>query len=202
MYVKNKEMYHFHKSNEYDDLWKEGNEIIVDDNFNTDFFEIGMSQPFAIKKDDGYYYQLDYCIDEFLEDIDKKSKTDIIDFLKIQKMVFHEMALRDRELLIEECRRLYYPDRISRNHAIYLCDEKSLDFWKSQLTQATDLFKVSVTGELFKSNSLLIPNKAYSGEILIDKAKEYWKANLNDLDDRQNEYLFQGKVKILKKLNN
>lgn len=43
MYVQNKLMYHIHTSNEYDELWQEGNEIVVDDNFNS---ECGLSIPY------------------------------------------------------------------------------------------------------------------------------------------------------------
>ena len=36
MEVKNKTMFHIHRSNKYDELWQEANEIIIDDNFNSD----------------------------------------------------------------------------------------------------------------------------------------------------------------------
>lgn len=42
MNIKHKIMYHIHTSNEYDDLWQEGNEITIDDNF---YSECGMSIP-------------------------------------------------------------------------------------------------------------------------------------------------------------
>ena len=118
MYVKDKEMYHFHTPNEYDDLWYVGNEIIVDDSFNSMFYEIGMSQTFTIKGNDDILYQVDYYLNEFLKEIDNKSKEDIIELLKKATNITHDIALRDRELLMEECRRLYYPDKVSRNHAM------------------------------------------------------------------------------------
>ena len=35
MEVKDKIMYHYHRLGIYDDIWQVGNEIIVDDNFNS-----------------------------------------------------------------------------------------------------------------------------------------------------------------------
>ena len=200
MYVKDKEMYHFHTPNEYDNLWYVGNEIIVDDSFNSMFYEIGMSQTFTIKGNDDTLYQVDYYLNEFLKEIDNKSKEDIIELLKKATNITHDIALRDRELLMEECRRLYYPDKVSRNHAMYLCDEKSLDFWQSQLSKDTSLFKLSVIGELFQSHNDLVPNRAFSGELMIEEAKKYWEANLENCDKCKSEYLFQGHAKILKKI--
>ena len=141
-----------------------------------------------------------YNILEEIKEIDNKSKEDIIELLKKATNITHDIALRDRELLMEECRRLYYPDKVSRNHAMYLCDEKSLDFWQSQLSKDASLFKLSITGELFLSHNDLVPNRAFSGEFMIEESKKYWEANLENCDECKSEYLFQGNAKILKKI--
>lgn len=60
-----------------------------------------------------------------------------------------------RELVLEEVRKRFFPELPSRKNALYLCDHNQLEYWKDELTikgKNIDLFKVEVTGNLFKSS--------------------------------------------------
>ena len=63
-----------------------------------------------------------------------------------------------------------------------------------------DLFKVEVTGELFKSSDILLPDNSESINTMFEQAKKYWEADLTNISDEATEYLFRGKVKILEKI--
>ena len=76
---------------------------------------------------------------------------------------------------------------------------KTPDDLSMNTTQKREL-KLSITGELFQSHNDLVPNRAFSGELMIEEAKKYWEANLENCDECKSEYLFQGHAKILEKI--
>ena len=81
MYVQNKLMYHIHTSNEYDELWQEGNEIVVDDNFNS---ECGLSIPYFntnVICSDESVNSLQYFLKKIFRPRNRKSRFKIIEAL-------------------------------------------------------------------------------------------------------------------------
>ena len=108
-----------------------------------------------------------------------------------------------RELVLEEVRKRFFPELPSRKNALYLCDHNQLEHWKDELTikgKNIDLFKVEVTGNLFKSSDILLPDNGESINTMFEQAKKYWEADLTDISDEKSEYLFSGKVKVLEKI--
>ena len=108
-----------------------------------------------------------------------------------------------RELVLEEVRKRFFPELPSRKNALYLCDHNQLEYWKDELTikgKNIDLFKVEVTGNLFKSSDILLPDNSESINTMFEQAKKYWEADLTNISDEETEYLFNGKVKILEKI--
>ena len=92
----------------------------------------------------------------------------------------------------------------SRLHSIYLTDEKSLDNWIDKLTrngEDFDLFRVEALGNIFKTSEELIPIEVNSYEQVYNDSYNYWHPNFKKVDDKSNEYLVQGKVKVLEKIN-
>lgn len=72
MNIKHKIMYHIHTSNEYDDLWQEGNEITIDDNF---YSECGMSIPdfnTNVMCSDGSASSLEYFLKKYSKQRNRK----------------------------------------------------------------------------------------------------------------------------------
>ena len=57
----NKEFYHFHKKGIHDDVWKVGNELTIDDSYNTDLLGILNEFDTAVNTNDGdrvSFYQI------------------------------------------------------------------------------------------------------------------------------------------------
>ena len=104
-----------------------------------------------------------------------------------------------REIALEEIRRKNFPEEISRLHCIWLCDEKSIDYWTKILYG--DVFRVRVTGNIFQgSENYLFGEESNSYEEILEGNQNYWKSSFYNPDDIwKREYLFQGKVKVLEK---
>ena len=65
------------------------------------------------------------------------------------------------------------------------------NFWlQSDKGKNIDLFKVEVTGNLFKSSDILLPDNGESINTMFEQAKKYWEADLTDISDEKSEYYF------------
>ena len=205
MKVKDKEMYHYHHVEMYQDIWKVGNELNVDDNFKTSFLNVLKYYSSAVNTESGKKNAFNRTIETYLkEDQDKEM---YIQLLKEARRIISGANMFTREMALEVVRKEKYPDLPSRKHSIWLCDEKGLDFWKNQLTSEghdkLDLYKVLVTGTLFKSSDSFLPDDYYTYENMLKCADMYWNPKFeNQIQEEKAEYLFQGKVKILEKVNN
>ena len=198
MYVTNKQMYHFKNNNHYNEIWQPGNEITIDDNYLSAFYQNCLySTPSVITKDNKEvtFYKI---IDNYLKE-EQNSET-YIRLLKEASIILKNYANTKRELVLEEYRKKFYPNLPSRKNSIWLATEKQLDFWeKTLLLKETKgkLFKVEVTGNLFKSSDLYIPDDELSVKEIYEYAEKYWNPNLTNIDEEKTEYLFQGNLKIL-----
>lgn len=204
MEVNDKKMYHFHNTRIYNDIWKPNNEIIIDDNFNTSFTGILEKYDTSVMTQSGDRSAFNNVINYYLEH--EPDKETYIRILKEAKRIIYESNIFKRELALETVRKEKHPDLPSRKHVIWLCDEKQLDFWKEALSEYTpkkdlNLFEVSVTGNLFKTSDSFLPNNYSNYETNLQEAENYWDPVFKtEEDEKTAEYLFQGKVKILKKL--
>ena len=213
MRVKNKEMYHIHKNGVYDDIWQLGNELIVDNSFIA-LFNSKRDIPSGVKTKNGTIRSLDKYIEEVINGLntdekmlDLKNLSDE-DFLKKGKYLYYvledsmikirNLSLKNREEALEEIRKEKYPNLPSRYHCIWVCNEKSLDFWIAKLRKDSIIYKVELDGELFKSSDSFLPEDGEKKENQKIEADKYWNPKFTDYDqERTAEYLFQGKVKII-----
>ena len=203
MKVENKEMYHYHHIHLFKEIWVPGNELIVDDNFKTSFLNILKYYSSAVNTVTGNKNAFNRTIEKYLEE-DQDKETYIM-LLKEARRIISGANMFTREMALEEIRKQKYPDLPSRKHSIWVCDEKGLDFWKKQLISEEhdnlDLYKVSLTGNLFKSSDSFLPDDYYTYENMLKCADEYWNPKFeNEVQEEKAEYLFQGKVKILEKV--
>lgn len=202
MEVKDKTMYHFHHNNLYKDIWVPGNEITVDDKFEALFCVILKKYNTGMRIGDRVI-SFDKVIKHYLEE--EQDKETYIKLLKDSEYVIRGAKIFDRELALEIVRRLCYSDLPSRQHSIWLCDEKSKRHWEDTLgnnNSNLELFKLSVTGNMFKSSDAFLPDDCAPFGEMIDKARDYWNPKFQeDFHEAQAEYLFQGKVKILERIN-
>lgn len=200
MYVQNKLMYHIHTSNEYDELWQEGNEIVVDDNFNS---ECGLSIPYfntnVICSDESVnslQYFLKKYLDQGIENLDSK----IIEaLLKDSYRIIYNANRTKCEAALEICRRQKFKLYPSRLHSIWVTDKECLDFWISIL-KGKEIFELDLTGTLFKTSDIYIPDNYLSLSEAIKQAENYWNPIFTKEAEEKKEYLFQGKALIKKKI--
>ena len=204
MEVKDKIMYHYHRLGIYDDIWQIGNEIIVDDNFNSYYGSIIDKFSTGVKCVNGIF-SLDRVIDEYIDDIGlgNVDLNTIEDLLKCSSLIIKNINIYNRELMLENYRKENNPNLPSRLHSIWLADKESLNFWKEQLEKRKKLvlYRVSVTGNLFKSSDSFIPDDELTAREMYEESSKYWNPVFSEEDLCKAEYLFQGKVKVLEKID-
>ena len=204
MEVKDKIMYHYHKLGLYDDIWQVGNELVVDDNFNSFCGSIVDKFTTAVKCENGIF-SLEKIIDKYLNDISIENvdlKT-ITNLLKASSAIITKADMYNRELMLEKYRKENNPKLPSSLHSIWLADKESLNFWEGQLNgrRKLKLYRVSVTGNLFKSSDSFIPDDELTAKEMYEASSAYWNPVFSEEDLCKAEYLFQGKVKVLEKIN-
>ena len=204
MEVKDKIMYHYHKLGLYDDIWQVGNELVVDDNFNSFCGSIVDKFPTAVKCENGIF-SLEKIIDKYLNDIsiENVDLNTITNLLKASSAIITKADMYNRELMLEKYRKENNPKLPSRLHSIWLADKESLNFWKEQLNGGRNLtlYRVSVTGNLFTSSDSFIPDDELTAKEMYEASSTYWNLVFSEEDLCKAEYLFQGKVKVLEKIN-
>ena len=202
MEVSDKIMYHYHRLGIYDDIWQVGNEITVDDNFNSYCGSIVDKFSTGVKCVNGIF-SLDRVIDEYIDDIGlgNVDLNTIEDLLKCSSLIIKNINIYNRELMLEKYRKENNPKLPSRLHSIWLADKESLSFWKGQFSGKLKLYRVSITGELFKSSDDFIPDDELTAKEMYETSSNYWNPTFKEEDLCKAEYLFQGKVKVLEKIN-
>ena len=204
MEVKDKIMYHYHKLGLYDDIWQEGNEIVVDNNFNTYYGKIIDKFSTGVRCTNGIF-SLDRVIDEYIDKVglENVDLNTIEDLLKCSSLIIKNINIYNRELMLEKYRKENNLNLPSRLNSIWLADKESLNFWKKQVREYRKivLFRVSITGNLFKSSDSFIPNDELTTKEMYNVSSKYWNPVFNEDDLCKAEYLFQGKVKVLEKIN-
>ena len=202
MEVRDKIMYHYHRLGIYDDIWQVGNEITVDDNFNSYCGSIVDKFSTGVKCVNGIF-SLDRVIDEYIDDIGlgNVDLNTIEDLLKCSSLIIKNINIYNRELMLEKYRKENNPKLPSRLHSIWLADKESISFWKGQFSGKLKLYRVSITGELFKSSDDFIPDDELTAKEMYETSSNYWNPTFKEEDLCKAEYLFQGKVKVLEKIN-
>ena len=200
MKINNKTMFHIHTSNKYDKLWQEGNEIIVDDNFNS---ICGLS--IACFNTDII------CADESVESLESFLKFYLDKGLEnlginlIKKLIedsyriIHNANRCKCEAALEICRRQKFKLCPSRLHSIWVTDKDNLDYWLNIL-KGNEIFELELTGTLFKTSDIYIPDNHLSLSEAIDESKFYWAPIFTKEAQDKREYLFQGKALIKRKI--
>lgn len=203
MYVVEKEMFHFHNRKVYNDVWTLNNEFVVDDNFEASYISRLRHYTTAIDLADGKSISLNVVINKCLEE--QLSKETLIELLKEASHLIRGINIIKREMALEEIRKQKYPELPSRKHSIWLCNENGIKYWSEALSNneiKVDLYKVLVTGILFKSSDLFFPKTISDYETNLKEAESYWNPQFTDEEqEKRAEYLFQGRLKILKKVD-
>lgn len=198
--VENKIMYHFHRVGVYDSIWQTGNEFVADCDFESCYSFKLNSFNTNVAVNDNNVVSFDYLMNEDL--IDSLNHEELVSMIKIARNIIYETSIFKRELALEIARTLNYSNLPSRMHSIWVTDENGINYWLDvfRILREIKLYKVSLTGALFMSSDYLIPGDSLTFGESLKKSLEYWHPDFENIKDDRNEYLFQGKVKIMENI--
>lgn len=198
-------MYHIHKldvNEKNNDLWEVGKTFDnTKDEFINEFYNtsIGFNTKVFFDGEIKCFSEMLRYFTNVIEEKGRISNNLTKQLIDNAQIYIGEQDILRREIAVEEVRKTYYPDLISRISCIWLCDEQYLDYWKNKLAGAIRVFKVEIDGELFVTTNRLLPKDYDSYEECMKKAHDYWNPKLRKDDTK--EYLFRGNLTILEELN-
>lgn len=200
MQVENKTMYHIHTPNEYDEIWQEGHELIIDDNF---YSNCGLSIPYFntdVISSNGNLISIVNPLRKYLDEGIEQLTTEAINtILEDVYRILYNANRTKCEAALEICRREKFKMCPSRLHSIWVTDKDNLDYWLNIL-KGKDIFEVDLTGTLFKTSDIYIPDDYLSLAQSIKVAESYWNPTFTEEAEQKKEYLFQGKALIKRKV--
>ncbi len=187
-------LYHIHKKGFYDNLWKEGNELVIG-NQNNAFIALALNFKSTIVVDNIIYSFWD-AYNNFLNnwDIDTKMR-----LLNDANNYINEYQILIRELGMEKVRKNHFEKLPSRYKCIWLCRKNQIDYWRNILNEETEIYEVETFNQPFKTRNSLIPSKIDSYNDILEKSFKYWGENSLE-ENEDDEYLYVGKIKINKKI--
>lgn len=195
------ELYHFHKNGKYDRIWKPSKVIEVSEDFKSATFKRFQNFTTAIPVDGGgalNFYDVIYAA----LSINQINKKELENLLKWSYKVTYAANEFKRESALENYRLANTPALPSRLHSIYLTDEKGIIAWKDKFgTTDLSLYRVEAEGNIFKTNEQLLPMETLPYKDVYDSAYNYWHPNFRKVPEDSNEYLVQGKIRVLEKID-
>lgn len=217
------DLYHIHLINNHDNLYKENTVFTVNKNFNNrlykriyntnsnvlvhdylDMFPILEYLPLYTngKINTGEIVTLLLHEMSFWQDEDwYKNSRKIEKILKDIKPILLNQRINLREMALEEYRRANCNDKPSRLHSLFACSKEGIDYWIDRINDdVTQIFRIETYDEPFLSNENLLPLDSLSYEEQVKEASKYFNPKKRDLKSKSNEYLVQGKVKILERI--
>lgn len=210
-------LYHIHRYNENNRLWVPGKTIHVTPDWMSGMYKqyINFHQTITISnyQVSGVMLFSDW-LDQTIFSLNQYSVLNrqqimaLKDILEKAKILSDYADIFKREQALESYRQKYFPDLPSRLHSLYLCDEAGLEYWKKTLDSSSDMpskkshiFKVKVNGRVFKTDEQLLPMEVLNYQDTYEGASLYWNPTHLDSHKESVEYLAQGEVQILKRIN-
>lgn len=193
---RNKEIFHIHRKENFDEIWKPENRITIDDKFNSVFYS--QLQEFDRILIERYSdYDIDYVIAMMEEMLHKELVQE--DYLEEFKKLQKQFKLLRRENALEEGRKLYNPTAPSRMHSIFLTFQDGVGYWANQVGNNNyQVFSMDIlNGNMFISSDGYFPDQDLMYDIQVEKSEYYWQPKKKELT-LNNEILFQGSVRIIK----
>lgn len=192
------ELYHYHTLGHHDEAWDVGKEIIISPSFKSYMNE--RFESFTTSINTGCNIE---NFHDFLNqvDISRLNLEMVRELLLIAHHVSYYGNMFKRESALENYRSKKCNNLPSRLHCMYLTDELGVKAWKDKFpTDKLVLYRLEVEGTIFKTSEQLLPNEELSYIEVYNKSYDYWHPNFRKVRDDSNEYLVQGKVKILERI--
>ncbi|WP_394774460.1 DUF2441 domain-containing protein [Flavobacterium sp.] len=224
MQVVDKELFHIHRKNHHQDLWKPGNILETPkDEFNHFYKGLSTEPHRKVSKDFEQFELIDYLnknIDELEkfnnsidnQELNQNNVSNIQGFnshiFNLLKQTFHSLAQSRkmlREIIFEDCRTKYFFELPSRQKCFWLSDKEQIEKWWTEFNDNENklICKVSVTGNLFHADGSFIQMDIFKFTDFNELANKYWHGQINSNSDLiQKEIIFEGKLKILSKYDN
>ncbi len=201
-------LYHIHKPNKYDELYYEGSNIFIGNNYNAftnDFFERSAAYLKNREEVNGKLYCHYGNITELLDNdkIANMSAEEKLKTLDIIRNYVRNSQIDTREMILEQVREACFSHLPSRRYCAWLTDEESIDTWMEYLRyrDGYQLFEVEADGNLFVSTNKLLPDGYHKIKMIYEESFGYWNPSEDDLKDaKDKEYLFEGNLKILRRV--
>ncbi len=214
------ELYHLHLKGNHDRLYKENSEFIIDKNkFNNRIYNriYDMNATVDVKEYKQLVDEINLCLKEMNMPLfdDRINLGELITFILMQgvdqenlvkilndakKLILIE-GINLREMAMEEYRKENCIELPSRLHSLYACSEEGIKFWSDRIKDGNvDVYQIDVYDEPFLSNEALLPKDTLNYGDKIASSYNYFHPKKKELNPITNEYLVQGKVKVLKKV--
>ena len=213
------EYYHLHTKGNKDYLWKEHSEFVVDQKWNNRIYKRCANFTTSVKSSNypelteiinyllciGGYSQIEDLVN--IKDLlnvcishgtDKKTLKRL---LKDSLVAMNNANIFKREMALEAYRKDNTPTLPSRMHSLYVTTKDGVDYWQSLLIDGDlDVYKLDIAEEPFIGNEQLLPSEELSYQDTYKQAAKYWHPKLKKVNPLYNEYLVQGRVRVLKKV--
>ena len=200
MQVENKTMYHIHTPNKYDEMWQEGNELIIDDNF---YSECGLSIPYFntdVVCSNGSLISIVGPLRKYLDEgIEKLTMEEIKTIFEDVYRILYNNNRTKCEAALEIKKKKKFKLCPSRLYSLWVTDKDNLDYWLNILN-GKEIYELNLTGTLFKTSDIYIPDDNLSLVQAIKAAESYWNPNFTEEAEEKKEYLFQGTALIKRKI--
>lgn len=198
------ELYHIHKIGNHDNIWHEKKVITVPEKFKNGMLERQNAFTTQIKISDEISINIHEYMAIVMNNIENGKKVETEALKEILELAYHASYYGNmfkREAALENYRKDNRKNLPSRLHSIYLTDEKGIEYWISTLNAIKyELYRVEVEGNIFKTNEQLLPDERLSYIDAYNNSYNYWNPNFREVPDYTNEYLVQGKIKVLEKI--
>ena len=214
-------LYHIHTLGNKDRMYRPNKEIIIDKNkYNNNLYEKVMNSRTSVSTSN--YKKTVECLNEKMRSLGYNQYTTsvslalILDIMQSPSLPISEkkIALQEarqiilnmqflkRELSVEDYRKDNFPDKPSRLHSMYACNEAGINYWTNIIGMLdADIYRIDAYDEVFHTNEQLLPYEESTYRESYALASKYFNPRERDFNVYQDEYLVQGRVRILEKVD-
>lgn len=202
------ELYHIHRHNNQDEKYYEGATIEIGKENNSmweSFINRSCTYVYKIDKDEKgmnrYHHKTLKAIRSYKDFLKLSPEEQEIYFEYLNRYAINT-SIDIREIILEDVRKELRPDAPSRKTCCWLTNKGNLDRWLKNLNLVNgyEVYQVSADGKLFSSTEELLPVDHYPHGIQSVQAIRYWNPKRSDFKDGTREILFEGELKLLKRV--